>query len=240
MISQAISLMNLQTVVCMRQEGSFFCLSQLFLPLFLSFDCTLTPLNIPNVDDLVLGKVVASNVGQWKVPLQKGSDPCFLMSLVLHVFAEPLFSLVVVKMSNLPEVAHFAQELCLFSIIARVELQGALCIQGISDYWRTTLKVVDLFAPVLLLLQLGQSVLRAHLAARPVTIKTQRQSTRLALRLDVEEETWWWLGFEDDFQDQRGAQKSLQIDNAVDCTGSLDPSCVKCKIECQTQSISIF
>ena len=119
MFSQAINLIKLQTAVCARREGSSF--RQLFLPLFLSFDCTLTPLNIPNVDDLVLGKVVASNVGQWKVPLQKGRDPCFLMSLVLHVFAEPLFRLVVVKMCNLPEPAHFAQELCLLRIIARVE-----------------------------------------------------------------------------------------------------------------------
>ena len=116
MISQAINLTKLQTAVCARREGSFF--RQLFLPLFLSIDCTLTPLNIPNVDDLVLGKVVASNVGQWKVPLP---IPCFLMSLALHVFAEPLFCLVVVKMCNLPEPAHFAQELCLLRIIARVE-----------------------------------------------------------------------------------------------------------------------
>ena len=29
----------------------------------------LTPLNIPNVDDLVLDKVVASKVGQHKVPI---------------------------------------------------------------------------------------------------------------------------------------------------------------------------
>ena len=80
-----------------QREGSFF--RQLFLPLFLSFDCVLTPLNIPNADDFVFGKVVASNVGQWKVPLQKGSDPFFLMSLVFHVFAEPLFLLVVVRLA---------------------------------------------------------------------------------------------------------------------------------------------
>ena len=65
MISQAINLTKLQTAVCARREGSFF--RRLFLPLFLSIDCTLTPLNIPNVDDLVLGKVVASNVGHdWR------------------------------------------------------------------------------------------------------------------------------------------------------------------------------
>ena len=68
------------------------------------------PPNLSNIDDLVLGKVVASYVGQWKVPLQQGSDPCFLMSLVLHVFAKPLFSLVIVKMHNLPESVHFAEE----------------------------------------------------------------------------------------------------------------------------------
>ena len=62
------------------------------------------PLNmIPSLDDLVLGKVVANNVGQWKVPLEPCSDPCFLMSLALHVFAEPLFLLVDVKMCSLPE-----------------------------------------------------------------------------------------------------------------------------------------
>ena len=47
-------------------------------------------MTIPNVDGIVLGKVVASNVGQWKVPLQQAHDPDFLMPLVLHVFAEPL------------------------------------------------------------------------------------------------------------------------------------------------------
>ena len=31
-----------------------------------------TPLNIPKVDDLVLGKVAASDVGLWKVPGPKG------------------------------------------------------------------------------------------------------------------------------------------------------------------------
>ena len=46
-------------------------------------------------------------------------------------------------------------------------------------------------------------------------MKTQRQSTRPALRLDAEEATQWWLGFGDDLQDQRGAKKSLQIDDAV-------------------------
>ena len=42
-----------------------------------------------SLDDLVFGKAVASDVGQWKVPLQQAHDPAFLMPLVLHVFAEP-------------------------------------------------------------------------------------------------------------------------------------------------------
>ena len=49
-------------------------------------------------------------------------------------------------------------------------------------------------------------------------------------QLGLAEATRWWLGFGDDLQDQRGAEKSLQIDDAVDCAGSLDPSCVKCEI----------
>ena len=61
-------------------------------------------------------------------------------------------------------------------------------------------------------------------------MKTGRQSTRLALRLDAEEASRWWLGFEDDSQDQRGAKQILQIDDAVDCAGILDPTCVKCDI----------
>ena len=51
---------------------------------------------LPKVDDLVLGQIVTSNVGQWKVPLQQGGDPDFFMPLELHIFAEPPFSLVVI------------------------------------------------------------------------------------------------------------------------------------------------
>ena len=80
---------------------------------FLSFSAL-----IPNLDDLSLGKVVASYVGQWNVPLQQGSDPCFLMSLVLDVFAEPLFCRIVVKMRNLTESVYFAQELRLLLLMA--------------------------------------------------------------------------------------------------------------------------
>ena len=62
--------------------------------------------------------------------------------------------------------------------------------------------------------------------------ETQRQSTRLALRLSAEEATQWCrLGFqvEDDSQDQRaerGAEQILQIDDAADFAGSLDLTCI--------------
>ena len=48
-----------------------------------------------------------------------------------------------------------------------------------------------------------------RLAARQATMKTQRKSARLALRLDAEEACRWWrLGFEDDSpsQDQCGTE----------------------------------
>ena len=55
----------------------------------------------------------------------------------------------------------------------------------------------------------------------------------LALRLSAVEETRWCpLGFqgEDDSQDhvERGAEQILQIDDAADCAGSLDLTCMKC------------
>ena len=65
-------------------------------------------------------------------------------------------------------------------------------------------------------------------------MKTQRQSTRLALRLSAREasQAIWWcrLGFqvEGDSQDQRGAEQILQINDAADCAGSLDLICMKC------------
>ena len=64
-------------------------------------------------------------------------------------------------------------------------------------------------------------------------MKTQRQSPRLALRLSAVEATRWCrLGFqvEDDSQDhvERGAEQILQIDDAADCAGSLDLTCMKC------------
>ena len=55
-----MSLTKLQTAA---STGSFYC--KLFLPLFLSFDCQSAPLNIPNVYDLVMGKVVASNISRY-------------------------------------------------------------------------------------------------------------------------------------------------------------------------------
>ena len=63
-----------------------------------------------------------------------------------------------------------------------------------------------------------------RLAARPAMMKTQSQSACLALWLDAEEASLWQqLCFEDDSQDQLGAEQILQIDNAVDCSGILDP-----------------
>ena len=72
-----------------RRERSFFRLLSLLL--FLCFNRPLTPLKVPKVDELVLGKVVASEFGQWKVPLQQQGEPGFLMPLVLHVLAKSLF-----------------------------------------------------------------------------------------------------------------------------------------------------
>ena len=73
---------------------------------------------------------------------------------------------------------------------------------------------------------------------RPATMKTQRQSPRLALRLSAVEATGWCLlGFqvEDDFQDhvERGAKQILQINDAANCAGSLDLSWMKCDKEFQ-------
>ena len=56
------------------------------------------------------------------------------------------------------------------------------------------------------------------MAAKSATMKTQDQNTCLALRLDAEEATlWWWLGFEDDSQNQRGAEleQILRINDAI-------------------------
>ena len=75
-------------------------------------------------------------------------------------------------------------------------------------------------------------------------MKTQRQSTRLrlALGLDADEATRWWLrvrllGFQvaDYPQDQRGAEQLLQIHEVADCARSLDSTCVKCNIRVSVQ-----
>ena len=71
-------------------------------------------------------------------------------------------------------------------------------------------------------------------AGNVATMKTQRQSPRLALRVSAVEATrWCLLGFqvEDDSQDhvERCAEQILQIDNAADCAGSMDLSCIKCE-----------
>ena len=62
-------------------------------------------------------------------------------------------------------------------------------------------------------------------------MKTQRRSPRSALGLSAMEATRWCrLGFqvEDNSQDQRGAEQISQIDDAADCAGSLDLTCMKC------------
>ena len=126
LLPRPISLMNIQTATCVRRERSFFHLLSLLL--FLCFNRPLTPLNVPKVDDLVLGKVVASDVGQWKVPLQQAGDPGFLMPLVLRVHAKPLFRLIFVMRHNFSESAHFVQKL---SILVLLQRQGTLLIQRI-------------------------------------------------------------------------------------------------------------
>ena len=62
-----ISLINYQNAAGAQCERCFS--RQLIPPIFLSFNHPLTPLNTPKVDAIVLGKVVAIDVGQWKVPL---------------------------------------------------------------------------------------------------------------------------------------------------------------------------
>ena len=91
---------NIQTTAAVWHELSFFFDSCFFL--FLSFNCQLTPQNIPKVDDLVFGKVLAR--GHWKVSLQQVCDLCILVSPVspiLCIFAKPFFCLVIVMMCNL-------------------------------------------------------------------------------------------------------------------------------------------
>ena len=120
-----------------------------------------------------------------------------------------------------------------------MQWQGAVYIQGIGG--RSRISGLALTAGVRsgvgVLVDYGRPTTKSstsgtvstRLAARPATIKTQHQRARLALRLDAEEASWWWrLGFEDDSQDQRGAEQISQIDDAADCAGSLDLTCMKC------------
>ena len=59
-------------------------------------------------------------------------------------------------------------------------------------------------------------------------MKTHRQSPRLALWLSaMEAAQWCLLGFQV-AQDQCGAKQMSQIDDAADCAGSLDLTCMKC------------
>ena len=63
-----------------------------------------------------------------------------------------------------------------------------------------------------------------RLAARQVMMKIQHQSAHLALLPDAEKASQCWrLRFEEDSQDQHGAEQILQIKDAVDCAGGLDP-----------------
>ena len=80
---------------------------------------------------------MASDVGLWKVPLKQSRNPYFLVPLVLHLFSERLFLLVVLLMCNLPELFHFilVQELNILPIIAAThwqQWQGPLPFQGMS------------------------------------------------------------------------------------------------------------
>ena len=66
-LPRPISLMNIQIAPGVRRERSYFHLLSLIL--FLSLlQSSSYALNVPKVDDLVLGKVIASDIGQWKVP----------------------------------------------------------------------------------------------------------------------------------------------------------------------------
>ena len=73
---------------------------------------------------------MASDVGLWKVPLKQSRNPYFLVPLVLHLFSERLFLLVVLLMCNLPESVHFAPELCILFLVVRTQRRGALPSQG--------------------------------------------------------------------------------------------------------------
>ena len=62
----------------------------------------------------------------------KARDPGFLMPLVLHVLAEPLFLLVVLMMRSLPASVHFALEPRQCSPRRAAARLGASLVQRIS------------------------------------------------------------------------------------------------------------
>ena len=196
---------------------------------FLSFSAL-----IPNLDDLSLGKVVASYVGQWNVPLQQGSDPCFLVYFVLHVFTEPPFCSVVVKKHaislsqfTLSKGSAFSfswpecscKTPCTFKGSAGGARSAALRWQQASRAASASSSTTG--APPSNSSTIGTGSTR--LTARLATMKNLRQSTRLTLWLDAEEASLLpRLGFEDDSEDQLGAEQILQIDDTANCACSLD------------------
>ena len=176
-----MSLINLQTAVDARREGGFFrqlsvssSLSQLWLHAH-AFER-------PKRRWSWLWQGCSQQWWTVNVPLQK---QWFLFP---DVSCTPIICWTTLlpsssKDAQSPWVCSLSQELWLLRIIARVELRDALYIQGICwrsqiccvlaptagvrscvgvlvDYGFLNLKV--LVAPVLLLLQLGQIVLRAH------------------------------------------------------------------------------
>ena len=73
-------------------------------------------------------------------------------------------------------------------------------------------------------------------------MKTQCQSARLALWLDAEETTQWWLlGFQvkDYSQDHCDAQQILQINDTTDCTGSLDIKLPCNAVQCLVHAMAV-
>ena len=104
-------------LVAARQCLCFFC--QLFRPLFLNLVCPLTqlvtPLNIPKVNDLVLGKIVPRDVEKGERLLQEAGDPCFLLCLILEILLKPLFCLFLATMCILQESFHLSRSSAFFS-----------------------------------------------------------------------------------------------------------------------------
>ena len=197
--------------------------------LVLRFNHQLKPLNIPKVGDLVLmldsGKCFFS-----KNVILVSSCPLYFMYLpqLKEAEAEPLSSLLVAIMENLPESFHLLQELRVVLLVARMQRRGASLIQGscisvFVDCKCLALKVVGL---VVLVVQLGQSVLGVHYWQRHRQ-RWRSQRSRPALGMFAAEANRWWFGCEGDSQDQQGVELTFQIDEVVDCAGSLNP-CMNC------------